>query len=65
MASMEPTLEPCEAHAAFLNTVGIDSAIPLLYRCPDCEIYNIDPKHASVRAQVVIDRLLRQEEREI
>lgn len=62
---MEPTLEPCESHASFIAAVGIDSAMPLLFRCPDCEIYNIDPKHASARAQVVINKLMHTEQGEL
>jgi hypothetical protein len=62
---MEPTLEPCEAHAQFLAVVGIDSAMPLLYRCPDCEIYNIEPGAASARAQAVINKLMQREEGEL
>jgi hypothetical protein len=62
---MEPTLEPCNAHAQFLAVVGIDSAMPLLFRCPDCEIYNIDPSKATARAQAVIDALMKREAGEL
>jgi hypothetical protein len=62
---MEPRLEPCDAHAAFIAAVGEESAMPLLYRCPDCEIYNIDPKRAVERAQVIINKLIHAEEMEL
>jgi len=62
---MEPTLEPCEAHARFIEAVGMESALPLLYRCPDCEIYNLDPGRATRRAQVIINKLMHREQGEL
>lgn len=62
---MEPTLEPCEAHAQFIAAVGIDSAMPLLFRCPRCEISNLQPDRATARAQVLINKLMAEEAKEL